>query len=109
MQAGNLITLQLPGFAPGSPVSFHIESRPESLAVAHADASGMATRGVIIREEMPLGTHELVATGIDPQGQPHEVRRGTTAVRGLRWWWWWWPAAGSAAGLLLAGIGAGGG
>ena len=103
---GGGMTVTASGFAPGSPVEFFLESSPEPVALGYADTKGQAAQGFVLREDFPIGSHHLVARGLDPDGQPREVRRATTVEQKLPWWWL--PAIAAAvaglAGALVLGL-----
>ena len=102
LQAGSAYRLEASGYAPGTRVDFHIESSPEPLGFTYADEDGVARRAVILREDFPLGNHHLVSTGLDPEGEAREVRRGTSVQSAAPWWVW--PATIAAIVLALAGV-----
>jgi titin len=65
--AGASITVSGDGFAPVSEVRITIESEPVLLATVTTNAAGAFSVEVNIPRGMS-GTHQIVATGIDPQG-----------------------------------------
>jgi hypothetical protein len=58
------------GFAPNSSVTLTAESNPIFLKTVVADAGGKFSTDVTIPAGLS-GSHNIVATGLDPSGQPH--------------------------------------
>jgi titin len=67
---GQTVTLKFTGFKPGSTVVINIFSDPVLLGTFTADANGTVEVPVLIPAGMEVGSHTIVATGVDAQGNP---------------------------------------
>lgn len=61
---GQTMTVTGPGFTPGEQVSVTLHSIPILLTTVTADESGVANAQITIPASTPLGSHELVLTGL---------------------------------------------
>jgi alpha-L-fucosidase len=70
--AGGTMTISGDGFAPGASLTIVLHSDPVVLATATADANGAYSATVTIPVETTPGTHQIVVSGLGPDGQPRE-------------------------------------
>jgi hypothetical protein len=70
---GNTVTATAEGFQPGSEVTFELRSDPVTLGKTNADANGRATLTTTLPAGV-TGQHNIVAIGINPNGQPVELK-----------------------------------
>jgi hypothetical protein len=70
---GNTVTATAEGFQPGSEVTFELRSDPVTLGKTNADANGRATLTTTLPAGV-TGQHNIVAIGINPAGQPVELK-----------------------------------
>jgi hypothetical protein len=70
---GNTVTATAEGFQPGSEVTFELRSNPITLGRTNADANGRATLTATLPAGV-TGQHNIVAIGINPAGQPVELK-----------------------------------
>jgi hypothetical protein len=86
--AGAEIDVAGSGYLPESTVTVVVYSEPTVLGSAAVDASGAFSASVTLPEDLPAGAHTLVASGVDPQGNPRyltlpiTVAGATGAVHG---------------------------
>jgi LPXTG-motif cell wall-anchored protein len=66
---GQQITVNFNGFAPGTPATITFESVPVEIGVVTVNAQGVIRESVTIPADAALGNHEIVATGVDRDGQ----------------------------------------
>lgn len=69
VEAGGSVTVDGGGFDGGATVRIDIESDPVFLANATAKADGTFSATVTIPADIPLGAHEIVATGPGEDGE----------------------------------------
>jgi hypothetical protein len=108
--AGQQITLSGDGYLPGSTVELSIYSTPISLGQAIVGADGRFTVTVTLPASLTNGTHHLVATGVDANGNVRylvvEVTVSGGVVTGLAYTGFSaLPYAGAGALALLIGAG----
>ena len=70
--AGGTMTISGDGFAPGASLTITLHSDPVVLATATADANGAYSVTVTIPAATTPGTHQIVVSGLGPDGQPRE-------------------------------------
>jgi hypothetical protein len=63
------------GFAPGETAVVSVMSTPRALATAVADENGEITAEVQVPEDLPSGSHTLVASGFTPDGTMQVIGR----------------------------------
>ncbi|MFO7778121.1 MAG: hypothetical protein R6V28_07210, partial [Nitriliruptoraceae bacterium] len=68
IEPGDVLNIEAGGFLPESPVSTTLFSDPVDLGVLWADGDGDVTGQVTIPGETAPGRHEVVLTGLDPDG-----------------------------------------
>jgi len=78
VRAGQQITVLGKGFLPYSSVTMIIYSSPVVLGTAVTDASGGFTKLVTIPTDLEVGSHNLVASGVDQAGATHLIRMPVT-------------------------------
>ncbi|HEY7069503.1 MAG TPA: hypothetical protein VH479_05295, partial [Acidimicrobiales bacterium] len=66
---GQTITIQGQTFAQGATATVVLNSDPVTLGSATASAAGVITLQATIPQDIPLGSHTLVASGPAPNGQ----------------------------------------
>lgn len=77
---GERITVIGSGFLPFSTVTIVIHSTPTVLAQVTTDANGAFSEAVVVPAGLAAGLHSLVAYGVDPQGNPHNLRMDVTVA-----------------------------
>jgi hexosaminidase len=77
---GEGVTLTGSGWLPGSTVMIVLYSTPVVLGTAEVDSNGNFRTTVTIPEDLSLGEHHLVISGLDPDGLPRQVTIPLTAV-----------------------------
>lgn len=77
---GEEITLSAGGFEPGSPVDVELHSDPILLATTVAGEDGGIEVTLTLPTGIQPGEHALVAVGVDPAGQPHQVSAPLTIL-----------------------------
>lgn len=101
---GQSVTVNFNGFMAGSDVKLTFESVPVDLGTFEANDQGVVRTAVTIPSNASFGSHSIVATGVDPDGNPYVVRLAITVSatgealtpgEGL-------PATGSSIVLILA-------
>ena len=70
--AGGTMTISGGGFAPGASLTIVLHSDPVVLATATADPNGAYSVTVTIPAGTTPGTHQIVVSGLGPDGQPRE-------------------------------------
>jgi len=75
MSPGATLEIEASGFEPLSLVQFYLESTPVLIGEAFADANGMVKASIVVPEDFPLGSHTLVAVGVDQGGTERRVER----------------------------------
>lgn len=90
------------GLAPHSNVTVTLYSLPRTMGTLRADAEGRVDGFVAVPADAVRGTHEIVMTGMDPQGQLVTKSQGVVVVPPLPWWGWL-VVASSLMALVLAG------
>jgi hypothetical protein len=78
--AGGAITVSGGGFAAATPLTIELHSTPVVLGTTTSDASGNYAATVVIPADTPAGAHELVVSGLDPDGQPRSVSVAITVL-----------------------------
>jgi lysophospholipase L1-like esterase len=68
---GGVTRVTAGGYAPGTNVVMRVHSTPRILGSATADASGNIDATVALPTDTPLGSHEVVTIGFDPNGRLH--------------------------------------
>jgi hypothetical protein len=68
--AGESVTISGDGFGPGATLTIELQSDPILLATVVADPTGAYTATVTIPADTPPGTHQIVVSGVGPDGQP---------------------------------------
>jgi hypothetical protein len=71
--AGEKLELRGSGYLPGSVVELFVYSTPVSLGSVVAGPDGAFTIEVTLPEGLAAGTHHLVATGVDADGNVHNL------------------------------------
>ncbi|AGL14729.1 fibronectin type III domain-containing protein [Actinoplanes sp. N902-109] len=74
VEPGRTITLVGTGFAPHSTVTALLYSDPVTLGSVVTDAAGSFTKEITVPAELDAGTHQLVASGVDPDGSRRMIR-----------------------------------
>ncbi|WP_433211891.1 beta strand repeat-containing protein [Dactylosporangium sp. CS-047395] len=74
------ITIVGTGFAPYSTATVVLYSSPVVLGTATTDANGSFTKQVTIPASIPAGSHNLVASGVDSNGNTHQLRMPVTTA-----------------------------
>lgn len=97
---GSRIALTGSGFSPGSTIEVELHSDPELIGLGEADDDGNVRVLVPIRGDAPLGAHELVMTGVDPEGAERTLSQPVTISRSLPGWWWPAMIAAALVGLV---------
>ncbi|CAB4928940.1 MAG: hypothetical protein F2825_09695 [Actinobacteria bacterium] len=83
LTAGQTITLQGSGYAPNSTVQLLVYSSPVSLGTVVADQNGNFSVEVTVPANLANGTHHLVATGVDAQGNVRNLVITVTVSGGV--------------------------
>ncbi|MCO7218408.1 fibronectin type III domain-containing protein [Klenkia sp. PcliD-1-E] len=83
LTAGQKLTLQGDGFAPLSTVQLLVYSSPVSLGTVVTDGSGRFSVEVTIPAGLANGTHHLVATGVDADGNTRNLVVQVTVSGGV--------------------------
>jgi len=78
--AGGPITLTAQGFGPSTNVAFSVESTPQALGSAVANASGVATLVTTLPANLSPGAHTIRAVGVDAAGAPLNVTTTITVA-----------------------------
>lgn len=81
--AGQKITLQGSGFAPNSTVQLLVYSSPVSLGTVVTDSTGSFSVEVTVPANLANGTHHLVATGVDANGNVRNLVISVTVSGGV--------------------------
>jgi hypothetical protein len=81
--AGQKITLQGTGFAPNSTVQLLVYSSPVSLGTVVTDENGSFSVEVTVPANLANGTHHLVATGVDANGNVRNLVIAVTVSGGV--------------------------
>ncbi|MGY1745286.1 fibronectin type III domain-containing protein [Blastococcus sp. SYSU D00695] len=88
---GQTVTLRGTGFLPGATIELLVYSTPISLGTAVAGPDGTFLVDVTLPADLPAGTHHLVATGVDANGNVRNLvievavaADGTAAVTSAR-------------------------
>ena len=76
VRPGDPLTISAGGFSRSSNVRIELHSEPVLLAEVVADANGSIEIEVEIPAETPLGDHELVVVGVEPDSTRLEYRTG---------------------------------
>ncbi len=107
VSAGGTVTLTGGGYLPFSTVTLVMYSDPVVLGTTEADADGNISATVTLPAGIS-GEHTLVASGVDPSGQPHNLTMAVTVAAGAGL-----PNTGASIALPALGglvaLGAGGG
>ncbi|GAB3352410.1 fibronectin type III domain-containing protein [Modestobacter lapidis] len=80
---GELVKVNGSGYLPGSSVDIVMYSTPQVLATVVADANGDFTAIVTVPEGLADGTHNLVAAGVDEDGNPRYLVVEVTVTGGV--------------------------
>ncbi|MGY1813920.1 hypothetical protein [Blastococcus sp. SYSU D00820] len=78
--AGAEVTLTGSGFLPNSTVTLVVYSTPTVLGTVTTDGAGAFTTTVTLPAGLPAGAHTLVASGVDPAGNPYHLTSGVTVT-----------------------------
>lgn len=78
--AGGPITVAGGGFAASTPLTIELHSTPVVLGTTTSDAFGNYSATVVIPVDTTPGPHELVVSGLDPDGQPRSVSVAITVL-----------------------------
>ncbi len=78
VRRGQQITFLGEGFLPYSSVTMIVYSSPVVLGTAVTDASGAFTKEITIPTDLEVGSHNLVASGVDSAGATHLIRMPVT-------------------------------
>jgi hypothetical protein len=78
--AGGAITVSGGGFAASTPLTIELHSTPVVLATTTSDVFGNYSATVVIPPDTTPGAHELVVSGLDPNGQPRSVSVAITVA-----------------------------
>ena len=79
---GDRVDVAGAGFLPGSTVTVVVYSTPVVLDSLATQVDGSFDTGVTLPTTLPAGTHTLVATGVDPDGNAWTLTRSITAAGG---------------------------
>jgi hypothetical protein len=66
------------GFMPDTDVTVTLDDNPTELCTGHTDENGTFTCEIVLGAGAQPGTHEVVATGLDPQGNAAEPQSPIT-------------------------------
>jgi hypothetical protein len=83
LTAGQKVTLTGSGYAPNSTVTLVVYSSPVTLGTVVADANGNFSVEVTVPANLANGTHYLVATGVDAQGNTRNLVITVTVSGGV--------------------------
>jgi titin len=78
VDTGQVITVVGTGFLPFSTATIIVYSDPIVLGTAVTDANGDFTKPVTVPSSLAVGAHNLVASGVDPDGQVRQIRMPVT-------------------------------
>jgi hypothetical protein len=78
--SGGTVTITGSGFAPGSTVVLTVFSTPVSLGTAVASPSGTINATVTLPPGTNAGSHTLLASGLDSQGEPVHLAKAVTVA-----------------------------
>ena len=78
--AGERIEVSGTGYLPNSTVVLVVYSTPQVLGTAVADGTGAFTTTVQLPAGLPAGSHTLVASGVDPDGNPRDLTSPVTVT-----------------------------
>jgi hypothetical protein len=78
LAAGQQVSVIGTGFAAYSTATIIIYSTPIILGTITADAHGDFTDPVTVPTSLAVGSHNLVASGVDPAGATHQIRMPIT-------------------------------
>jgi hypothetical protein len=81
--AGEKVTISGKDFLPGSTVELVVYSTPVKLGTAVVLADGTFSATVTLPKDMPNGTHHLVASGVDVNGNPRNLVVEVTVSGGV--------------------------
>ncbi|GGK10307.1 hypothetical protein GCM10010123_45340 [Pilimelia anulata] len=79
-EPGQEIVVLGEGFAPYSTVSITLYSAPVVLGNAVANGSGSFRKAVIVPTSLAAGVHTIIASGVDPDGNPHSMKLVVTVA-----------------------------
>ncbi|MGY1762746.1 hypothetical protein ACI79G_19430 [Geodermatophilus sp. SYSU D00779] len=71
--AGERIEVSGTGYLPNSTVVLVVYSTPQVLGTVVTDGTGAFSTTVQLPAGLPIGPHTLVASGVDPDGNPHDL------------------------------------
>jgi titin len=77
---GQAIVLKGDGYAPYSSVTLLIYSSPTSLGTVQADANGAFEKSITVPADLATGSHSLVSTGVDADGNVRALRLDITVA-----------------------------
>ncbi|NEM05846.1 fibronectin type III domain-containing protein [Geodermatophilus normandii] len=80
--AGSAVEISGSGYLPGSTVSLIVYSTPQVVGSAVADENGRFTATVTLPAGLTSGAHTLVASGVDPSGNPRYLTLPVTVTGG---------------------------
>jgi hypothetical protein len=78
--AGGPITVTGGGFMPATELTIELHSTPVVLGTTTTDGSGNYAANVVIPADTPPGAHQLVVTGLGPDGEMRSVSTDITVV-----------------------------
>ena len=78
--AGGPITVAGGGFMPSTELTVELHSTPVVLGTTTSDVYGNYSANVVIPADTPPGDHQLVVTGLGPDGQPRSVSTDITVL-----------------------------
>lgn len=107
---GGAVAPRSTGNAPGSPVTVVIHSDPVFIGALVADENGDISGTLRIPDNVAVGQHELITSGLDAEGQYWETIIPVTVIEPTPFWVWAALAAAvlglvSGAALILIGVG----
>ncbi len=78
--AGGPITVTGGGFMPSTELTVELHSTPVVLGTTTTDIYGNYSATVVIPADTPPGAHQLVVTGLGPDGEPRSVATDITVL-----------------------------
>lgn len=86
LMPGGTLQLNQSGYQPGSPVTVTLHSTPTVLGTVVADEDGVAAGELPVPEDVQLGEHELIVTGVLEDGEFSEVSSEVRVVAAVPFW-----------------------
>ncbi len=77
---GERIEVSGTGYLPNSTVVLIVYSTPQVLGTVVTNGTGAFTTTVLLPAGLPAGSHTLVASGVDPDGNPHDLTSPVTVT-----------------------------